>query len=88
MYVDMSMLEWVDQTQMAPEAGVVNAAQKDNVETSYRSEEFTFAAIVQYFEESRLASKIWQHARRGVSKQAHKLSLEDRTKAEQQCSSM
>ena len=62
MFVDMSMLEWVDQTQMAPEAGVVNAAQKDNVETSYRSEEFTFAAIVQYFEESRLASKIWQHA--------------------------
>ena len=61
MYVDMSMLEWVDQTQMAPEAGVVDAAQKDNVETSYRLEEFTFAAIVQYFEQSRLASKIWQH---------------------------
>ena len=61
MYVAMSMLEWVDQTQMAPEAGVVDAAQKDNVETSYRLEEFTFAAIVQYFEQSRLASKIWQH---------------------------
>ena len=56
MYVDMSMLEWVDQTQMAPEAGVVDAAQKDNVETSYRSKEFRFAAILQYFEESRLAS--------------------------------
>ena len=58
MHVEKSMLEWVDQTQMALEAGVVDAAQKDNVETSYRSEEFTFAAIVQYFKESRLASKI------------------------------
>ena len=29
MYLDMSMLEWVDQTQMSPEAGVVDAAQTD-----------------------------------------------------------
>ena len=48
-------------TQMAPEAGVVDAAQKDNVDASYRLE-FSFAAIFQYFEESRLLSKIWQHA--------------------------
>ena len=86
MYVDMSMLEWVDQTQMSLEAGVVDAAQTDYVDASYRSEEYTFAAIFQYFEESRLASKIWQHALQGVSKQAHKLSLENRTKAQQQCS--
>ena len=85
MYVDMSMLEWVDQTQMSLEAGVVDAAQTDYVDASYRLEEYTFAAIFQYFEESRLASKIWQHALGGVSKQAHKLSLENRTKAEQQC---
>ena len=32
----MSMLEWVDQTQMAPEAGVVDAPQKDNSDVSYR----------------------------------------------------
>ena len=62
MYVDMSMLEWVDQTQMAPEAGVVDAAQTESVNASYRSEVYTFAAIFQYFDESRLASKIWQHA--------------------------
>ena len=62
MYVDMSMLEWVDQTQMSPEAGVVDAAQTDYVNASYRSAEYTFAAIFQYLEESRLASKIWQHA--------------------------
>ena len=45
MYVDMSMVEWVDQTQMSPEAGVVDAAQKDHVDASYRSAEYTFAAI-------------------------------------------
>ena len=62
MYVDMSMLEWVDQTQMSPKAGVVDAAQTYYVDASYRSAEYTFAAIVQYLEDSRLASKIWQHA--------------------------
>ena len=61
MYVDMSMLEWVDHTQMAPEAGVVDAAQTNYVDASYRSDEYTFAAMFQHFEESRLASKIWQH---------------------------
>ena len=45
MYVDMSMLEWVDQTQMSLEAGVVDATQSDYVDASYRSEEHTFAAI-------------------------------------------
>ena len=47
---------------MSPEAGVVDAAQTDYVDASYRSAEYTFAAIFQYLEESRLASKIWQHA--------------------------
>ena len=62
MYVDMSMVEWVDHTQMSPEAGVVDAAQKDYIDASYRSAEYTFAAILRYLEESRLANKIWQHA--------------------------
>ena len=47
---------------MVPEAGVVDAAQTHYVDASHGSDAYTFASIFQYFEESRVASKIWQHA--------------------------